>query len=111
MRRALLIRFLIGIAAGLLIAIPLSELGFYVQGNNTSRPPKTIILDIPQPQICDIFVTLFIPPHPPIPAISPSVEATGNHRDRRKILIVRLMKVITGQNASRIVRELSVCRL
>ena len=47
MRRALLIRFLIGIAAGLLIAIPLSELGFYVQGNNTSRPPKTIILDIP----------------------------------------------------------------
>lgn len=47
MRRVLLIRFLIGIAAGLLIAIPLSELGFYVQGNNTSRPPKTIILDIP----------------------------------------------------------------
>ena len=47
MRRALLIRFLIGIAAGLLIAIPLSELGFYMQGNNTSRPAKTIVLDIP----------------------------------------------------------------
>lgn len=47
MRRALLIRFLIGIAVGVLIAIPLSELGFYIQGNNTSRPAKTIVLDIP----------------------------------------------------------------
>jgi len=46
-RKALLIRFLFCIAAGLLIAIPLSELGFYMQGYNTSRPPKTIILDIP----------------------------------------------------------------
>jgi hypothetical protein len=46
-QKALLIRFLICIAAGILIAIPLSELGFYMQGNNTSRPPKTIVLDIP----------------------------------------------------------------
>jgi hypothetical protein len=46
-RKALLIRFLIGIAVGVLIAIPLSELGFSMQGNNTSRPPKTIVLDIP----------------------------------------------------------------
>ena len=47
MRKALLIRFLICIAIGILIAIPLSELGFYMQGYNTSRPPKTIVLDIP----------------------------------------------------------------
>ena len=47
MRRALLIRFLICIVVGILIAIPLSELGFYLTGNNTSRPAKTIVLDIP----------------------------------------------------------------
>jgi hypothetical protein len=46
-RKALLIRFLIGIAAGILIAIPFSELAFQWQGNNTSRPAKTIVLDIP----------------------------------------------------------------
>ncbi|HTX90943.1 MAG TPA: hypothetical protein VMC09_06970 [Anaerolineales bacterium] len=46
-RKALLTRFLIGISIGLLIAIPLSELAFYFQGNNTSRPPKTITIDIP----------------------------------------------------------------
>jgi hypothetical protein len=46
-RKALLIRFLICIAAGLLFAIPLSELGFYWQGNTTSRPPKTVEFDIP----------------------------------------------------------------
>ncbi len=47
MRKSLLIRFLICIAVGILIAIPLSELGFFMQGSNTSRPPKTIVLDIP----------------------------------------------------------------
>ena len=47
MRTALLIRFLISITIGILIAIPLSELGFFLQGNLTSRPPKTIVLDIP----------------------------------------------------------------
>jgi hypothetical protein len=46
-RKSLLIRFLICIAAGILIAIPLSELGFYMEGNNTSRSPKSIVLDIP----------------------------------------------------------------
>jgi hypothetical protein len=46
-RKALLIRFLIGIAAGIMIAIPFSELAFFWQGNTTSRPSKTIILDIP----------------------------------------------------------------
>jgi hypothetical protein len=46
-RKALLIRFLIGIAAGILIAIPLSELGFFLQRNITSRPARTIVLDIP----------------------------------------------------------------
>ena len=47
MRKALLIRFLICIAVGILIAIPVSELGFSMQGNVTSRPAKTIVLDIP----------------------------------------------------------------
>ena len=47
MRKALLTRFLIAITIGILIAIPLSELGFYLQGNITSRPPKTIVLVIP----------------------------------------------------------------
>lgn len=47
MRKALLIRFLICIAAGILIAIPLSEFGFNMTSNNTSRPAKTIVLDIP----------------------------------------------------------------
>ena len=46
MRKALLTRFLIAITIGILIAIPLSELGF-LQGNITRRPPKTIVLDIP----------------------------------------------------------------
>lgn len=47
MLKALLIRFLIGLAAGILIAIPLSEMGFFLQRNITSRPAKTIVLDIP----------------------------------------------------------------
>ena len=47
MPKALLIRFLICIAIGLLISIPLSELAFYIQGNTTSRAAKTIVLDIP----------------------------------------------------------------
>ncbi len=47
MRKALLIRFLICIAAGILVAIPISELAFYLQGNTTSRPAKTVVLDIP----------------------------------------------------------------
>jgi hypothetical protein len=46
-RKALLIRFLICIAAGILLAIPVSELGFLMQGNTTSRPAKTVKLDIP----------------------------------------------------------------
>ena len=47
MRKALLLRFLICIAAGILIAIPFSELAFYWQGNTTSRSPRTIVLLIP----------------------------------------------------------------
>jgi hypothetical protein len=45
--KALLIRFVICIVVGILIAIPLSELGFTMQGNTSSRPPKSIVLDIP----------------------------------------------------------------
>jgi len=47
LRRELLRRFLFGISIGIVIAIPLSELGFKIQGNTTSRPAKAIILDIP----------------------------------------------------------------
>jgi len=46
-RKALLIRFLLCIAVGILIVIPLSELGFTMQGNTSSRPAKTIVLNIP----------------------------------------------------------------
>ena len=47
MRKALLIRFLICLAAGILISIPISELGFGLQGNTTSRPARTVVLSIP----------------------------------------------------------------
>ena len=46
-RKPFVIRFLLCITAGLLIAIPLSELAFYWQASTTSRPPKTVVLDIP----------------------------------------------------------------
>ena len=47
MRKALIIRLSISLAIGILIAIPFSELAFLWQGNTTSRPPKTVVLDIP----------------------------------------------------------------
>jgi hypothetical protein len=47
LRRALFIRFLISLAAGVLLAIPLSEVGFRIARNNTSRPARTIELTIP----------------------------------------------------------------
>lgn len=47
MRKALLTRFLLCIAIGVLLAIPFTELAFRWQGNNISRPPKTIELNIP----------------------------------------------------------------
>jgi hypothetical protein len=47
MRKAVLTRLLIGIAIGILIAIPFSELAFRLQGNNSSRPSTTVVLDIP----------------------------------------------------------------
>jgi hypothetical protein len=47
MRRPLLLRFLLGIIVGIIIAIPFSEFAFRWQGNTTSRPPKTILLKIP----------------------------------------------------------------
>jgi len=46
-RKALLTRFLLCIAIGVLLAIPFTELAFRWQGNNISRPPKTIELNIP----------------------------------------------------------------
>jgi len=46
-RKALLIRFLLGILGGVLLAIPFSELAFRWQGNTISRPPKTVELNIP----------------------------------------------------------------
>jgi hypothetical protein len=47
MRKALLLRFLFGLVVGILVAIPFTELTFRWQGNNTSRPPKTVEIDIP----------------------------------------------------------------
>ena len=47
MRKAVLIRFLICWGIGLLIAIPMSDIGFDLLGNKTSRPAKTIVLNIP----------------------------------------------------------------
>ena len=46
-RKVFLTRLLYGIAIGILIAIPLSELAFRAQGNTSSRPAKTILLEIP----------------------------------------------------------------
>jgi hypothetical protein len=46
-RNAVLRRILIGIAIGVLLAIPITELAFTLQGNTSSRPSKTIVLDIP----------------------------------------------------------------
>jgi hypothetical protein len=46
-RKALLLRFLIGIAVGLAIAVPASEAAFLLQGDTASRPPKVVVLDIP----------------------------------------------------------------
>jgi hypothetical protein len=47
-RKALLTRFLLCIAIGVLFAIPFTELAFRWQGSTISRPPKTIELNIPE---------------------------------------------------------------
>ncbi len=47
MRKALFVRFLICLGFGLVLAIPLSEIGFRIARNNTSRPARTIELTIP----------------------------------------------------------------
>ncbi len=47
MQKPLLLRILFGMIVGLLMAIPFSEFAFRWQGNTTSRPPKTVVLDIP----------------------------------------------------------------
>lgn len=47
MRRALVLRFLLGIGIGLLLAIPFTELAFRFQGSTTSRSPRTVELTIP----------------------------------------------------------------
>jgi len=47
MRTALLVRFLLTIAAGLLLATVFSEVAFGLQRNTVSRPPRTVELVIP----------------------------------------------------------------
>ena len=47
MRKSLAVRFLAGFVVGILVAIPFTELAFRLQGNTTSRPPKTVVLVIP----------------------------------------------------------------
>jgi hypothetical protein len=46
-RTALLVRFLITIAVGLILATIFSEVAFRLQGNTVSRPPRTVELVIP----------------------------------------------------------------
>jgi hypothetical protein len=47
MRAAVVKRFLLCIGIGLLMAIPFTELTFRWQGNTTSRPARTVTIDIP----------------------------------------------------------------
>ncbi len=47
MRKRLVLRFLAGIAVGVLLAIPFTEIAFRWQGNTNSRPAKTVVLTIP----------------------------------------------------------------
>jgi hypothetical protein len=47
LRKVLLIRFLLSLLAGMVLAIPIDEIAFRLQGRTTSRPPKTVELDIP----------------------------------------------------------------
>ncbi len=47
MRRAVLLRFLIGITIGVVMAIPFTEVAFRMQRGNTSRPAQTVELTIP----------------------------------------------------------------
>ncbi len=47
MRKALIIRIILGISVGLLMAIPFTELAFRWQGSTSSRPPRTVVLVIP----------------------------------------------------------------
>ncbi len=47
MSKALFTRFLLCLLVGLVIAIPLTEVAFRLEGRTVSRPPKTIELDIP----------------------------------------------------------------
>jgi hypothetical protein len=47
MRKALITRLLICLGVGVLLAIVFTEVAFRLQGNTISRPPKTVVLDIP----------------------------------------------------------------
>jgi hypothetical protein len=48
LRKAVLIRIALSLVAGLLIAAVVTEVGFRLEGNTISRPPKTMILVIPK---------------------------------------------------------------
>jgi hypothetical protein len=47
MRKALIIRILLGISVGLIMAVPFTELAFRWQGSTSSRSPRTVVLNIP----------------------------------------------------------------
>jgi hypothetical protein len=47
MRTSLLLRFLLTIAVGMILATVFSEVAFRLQGNTISRPPRTVELVIP----------------------------------------------------------------
>jgi hypothetical protein len=47
LRKSILIRILLSMVVGILVASVVTEVGFHLQGNTISRPPKTVTLVIP----------------------------------------------------------------
>ena len=48
LRKTILIRIFLSMMVGILVASVVTEVGFHLQGNTISRPPKTVTLVIPK---------------------------------------------------------------
>lgn len=48
LRKTILIRISLSMVVGILVASVVTEVGFHLQGNTISRPPKTVTLVIPK---------------------------------------------------------------
>jgi hypothetical protein len=48
LRKTIIIRIFLSMLAGILVASVVTEMGFRLQGNTISRPPRTVILVIPK---------------------------------------------------------------